>query len=143
MKTWKDVQANAKHYKALGIDKVYLNRSDGFDNNYPWELATCVLEGGSHRLDISTSLQFQCEIDGITLSWYLDLEPSDANGSSEYHIDSQSIVSVLAKLSPICARQLKSILAADAAKVKAKADEYFKAAQKQYGDAALLEELSK
>ena len=142
-KHWKDIEANAQAYKTLGIDRVYLSRFDGFEQDFPWHLATEVKEGGSHRLDISTDLSFSCKLDcGITLNWSLDLEPSSANGSGEYQINADGIAAVIGKLQPPCALELRRILADDSVKVRTRGDEYMKIAQRQYGSAAILEKLA-
>jgi hypothetical protein len=125
------------------MSRVYLSKYDGWAEDYPWHLASSVEEGGSHRLDISTDLRFECQVKGITLCWSFDLEPRSACGSGEYHIDSAGVADVIGKLNPLCAVTMKRILADAAVKVKARADDYMRAAQKQYGDAAVLETLSK
>ena len=143
-KHWKYIEANAGAYKALGIECVYLSKYEGWESDYPWHLVTEVSEGGSHRMDISTDLNFSCVLKcGITVKWYFNLEPSSANGSGEYQIDAVGVADVLANLPPRCAMDLKRILGSDAEKVRARGDEYMKVAQRQYGCATVLERLAK
>lgn len=144
MKNWKDIEANADAYKAVGIERVYLSKYDGWAEDYPWHLATKVEEGGSHRMDIATDLRFTCTLAcGIELTWSVDIEPHSANGSNEYQINSGALADVIGRLSATCAKDMRLILSKDAQKVRARADEFMKAAQKQYGDASILESLAR
>lgn len=143
-KTWNDVETNSKHYKALGITRVYLSKYDGFSEDYPWHLATEVTEGGSRRLDISTSLNFAAKLDcGIKLEWCLELEDRNSNGNSQYQIDANRITDALGRISDDCATQMRAILAADAEKIRKRANEFMDGAKRQFADAAILERLAK
>jgi hypothetical protein len=82
--SYEEVQKKADAIRAIGLDEVYLSYGE-----MPWHLATRMTGGGSHRLDINTSVWFY-GIDpksGIPLRWSFDIEPSSANGSGVYHID--------------------------------------------------------
>ncbi len=126
----------AKHYLAIGAEKQYLMG----DEEKPWHLATECEPGGSHRLDISTSVRFAGKHScGLVFSWSFDIEPRSANGSGSYEIDIEAIQRVLAKLVHYSARKgFLDYLLDCAEKVEKRADEYQQEAKKQYAAANAL-----
>jgi hypothetical protein len=138
---YKEAIKLAKHYKALGMTRVYLNKDEA---EKPWHLVTKCEPGGSHRLDISTSVRFFA-VDpdsGLHFDWSFDIEPYEANGKGSYEIDAKACRNVLAKLPAKAAKQFREYLAECAEKVAAKGDEYFKIYQRQQADADTLRKLS-
>jgi hypothetical protein len=132
--TYKKAIANAAALKALGQSSVYLYR----DSEYPWHIAESCESGGTHRLDISTSVRFSgCE-QGIEFSWSFDIETRDANGKGHYEIDMEGCKKVLAKLQGKARAQFIEYLASCAEKVKAQGDKYQTTADAQYRTAAVL-----
>jgi hypothetical protein len=109
----------------------------------PWALVSRVEVGGTHRLDMDTSVNFYTEVDGLGFRWWMDLETRDANGSGEYKLDVPRIASVLAQLSEPGRRQFAGYLAQCAEKVRARGDEIMAMARRQYGDAATLQALAR
>lgn len=145
-KHWRNIKENADHYLAIGITRVHLSEYEGY-SEFPWELAEEVEEGGSHRLDICTTLRFSTRVwsngHAITLSWFLDLETRDANYSSEYKIDRAKIAGIFPLLRRELQDQLREILTKDAELIRKRADEFSAASARQYADAALFEQLAK
>lgn len=135
------VLQNASHYRALGISEVYLDSSS---SAFPWQYVTSVEEGGSHRLDINTSVWFRAKepTSGITFRWTFDIEPYSANGSGSYHIDVGSCKRVLALLPPEGRVLFREYLAKCAAAVKSKGDEWMECAMRQQRDARILQDLA-
>lgn len=130
-----DGVANAKHYLAVGTNELYLD-----EGPFPWELASSCEPGGSHRLDIATSVWFRAKHKcGLTFRWNFDIEPRSADGSGSYHIDIAGCHSVLSKLNGECATQFKKYLADCSEKVRARANECSDIAAKQHGAASELE----
>jgi len=134
--TYTQARENASHLKALGCTRVHIT----CDDSVPWHLVTEICEGGSHRLDMATSIRFEAKDSkaGLSYSWCFDLEPPSANGSGSYHLDVPAIVAVLGKLPAHARRELRDMLADSAAKVSVMADEYQRAADRQRADAATL-----
>ena len=125
-----------KHYKALKYDTVHLDR-DAPD--LPWDRVTKVSTGGTHRLDMETTLRFEyAHPDGVTFSWWTDVELRGANGTGSYQIEVARLAHILAVLPSHSAEQLREYLATSAEAVQAKGDEYMTIAQRQYGDAEAL-----
>jgi hypothetical protein len=141
MKTsYSQVLQNAAHYKALGMNDIYLDDTSGA---LPWEHTVSVEEGGSHRLDISTNVWFRAKEPntGLTFRWSFDIEPYSANGSGSYHIDVDSCKRVLALLPSDVRVSFREYLLNCAGKVKARADEYHQLAMRQAKEAAILQDL--
>jgi hypothetical protein len=135
--TWRSIVEKAKSYLDIGQSEIYLHNDA---NDYPWEFAQGCTPGGSHRLDISTSVRFFGEHpSGLRFSWSFDIEPYSANGSGSYHLDREGIASALAKLDRTpAAEQFRAYLRECVTKVSAKGDEYQAVANRQYADAQLL-----
>jgi hypothetical protein len=139
--SYKETIGLAKHYKAIGQTKIYIS-SDSAEK--PWHLVTGCEPGGSHRLDINTSVRFTA-VDpdtGLEFNWSFDIEPHEANGTGSYQIDAKACMDVLAKLPKIAAKQFKAYLAECATKVAERGDEYFKLYRRQHADADTLRKLS-
>ena len=140
MKDWsyEEASKNAEHLKAIGQDEIYLNCGV-----LPWHLVTGCEPGGSHRLDISTSVWFHAkdEKTGLRFRWTFDIEPREANGRGIYMIDTVGCQEVLKKLNGDPLVEFRKYLAACAESVTKQAQEYQKAADKQNADAAILRDL--
>lgn len=138
--------ANAVHLKALGHTEVHLYGYEAPLENYPWHLATKCEEGGSHRLDMATSVRFTGyhAKSGLTFSWSFDIEDRSANGKGYYEIDTDQCRQVMQLLGDSEAgKQFKDYLKEGAKKVRAKGVEWQKYADRQFGDAARLEALAR
>ena len=104
--SYAEVEEKAQAIKELGLGEVYLSEGE-----MPWHLATSCRAGGSHRLDIDTSVWFDgTSPSGIPLRWSFSIEPRSANGRGAYYIDVQGCRSVLAKLSDPCKSQFRQYL---------------------------------
>lgn len=137
MDNWKEIARKAKHYLAIGQKRVYL---DGRGSDYPWSFVTRCEPGGSHRLDIYTSVRFYAEHpSGLSFDWSFEIEPHTANGSGRYHIDVEGCQKIIASIPTAAKKQFRTYLAECAAKVREKGDEYREIAEKQYSDALALE----
>lgn len=139
-RTIAEIRANADHLKALGDTGIHVF-SDMV--NFPYELVTEVRPGGSHRIDISTSVWFKAPLpEGITLEGGFDIEHREANGKGYYSLDTEGIASVLIRLSPKGRTEFSRYLLDCAEKVDEKGKEYLSLAQRQMGDAAVLRTLA-
>lgn len=124
-----DAVANAEHYKALGIDEVYLSDDEG---PFPWEFVTSCRPGGSHRLEISTDVWFTAEHPcGMSFRWTFEIEPYSANGSGHYQIDVDKIAAALKRLPEKAAAEFRVYLAECADAVGKKGDEWQKICDSQ------------
>ena len=140
-RTWQDKIKLADHYKAIGYSDIYLSRHDG-DEPFPWEYVTDCEPGGSHRLDIATTVRFTAKHpSGLEFSWCFDIEPDDANGKGHYQIDSAACQKVLKQIPAPAAKKFRNYLAECAVKVREKADEWQSLAARQYRDAEILKQL--
>jgi hypothetical protein len=130
---------HAEAFKEIGETKVYLDR----DSELPWEIAEHCEPGGSHRMDIATSVRFIGKHpSGLTFHWMFDIETADANGSSEYKINTAAIVAAIQKMREPVATEFRTYLKECAEKVEKRGAEYLASAQRQYGTAAALEALA-
>ena len=138
--TYKEAIKNAKHLKAIGQTKVYLRD----DHDFPWEHVTSVEPGGSHRLDMATSVWFQAKdpATGLVFQLSFDIEPYTANGKGHYEIDAHACRNVMSKLHGEARKLFSDYLAGCAAKVEAKAKEWNEITRKQFKDAEILFSLS-
>ena len=129
---------NAEHIRALGMESVYLR--DGSEK--PWGLVTRMQSGGSHRMDIDTTVRFYASHEsGIEFTWSVDIERREANGKSSYYIDAAGMAGVAARLPKAPRDQFLRYLSNCAAKVREKGHEYLTTARNQYGDAAVLDSI--
>ena len=123
--------------KQIGLGEIWLNKGE-----YPWHLATDVKTGGSHRLDISTSVWFSGHDPDTDLKfrWSFDIEPREANGKGVYMIDIQSCKRVLGKLRCIPRTAFQAYLLDCAEKVEKHAKELSSYAGEEFNTANLLRE---
>lgn len=137
--TYKEAKKKAKALRDLGETSIYLNSGE-----MPWEHVVSVEPGGSHRLEISTSVWFKahCPHTGLEFRWAFDIEPSSANGKGSYEIDSGACRSVTKRLNGNALKAWKSYLGECSAKVRAKGEEWQKIADKQFNDAVILSDLA-
>jgi hypothetical protein len=118
--TYEEVEEKAEAIKAIGLDVIYLSKG----GEKPWHLATHCEAGGSHRLDIDTSVWFYAtSLSGIPLRWSFDIEPPSANGKGSYEIDIAGCRNVLAKLKEPCLSEFRDYLSTCAKAVEKKARE--------------------
>ena len=130
-----EVKEKADAIKAIGDNEIYLNKGE-----FPWHLATHCETGGSHRIDISTSVMFSGEDpkSGIQLRWSFNIESHKANGKGHYDIDVASCQMVLRNLSKVMAVEFRKYLNDCADAVEKNAKEYEAVAGKEYVTAHLL-----
>lgn len=125
-------------YKSIGQSRIYL-----YDGSvYPWEHVSSVTPGGSHRLDISTSVRFEACIDGLEFSWSWDIEDRDANGKGHYEINVGRCREIISKLPKPARAKMRAYFAECAGKVQEKGQEWQKIADRQKRDAGVLHELA-
>lgn len=126
--------------KRLGQGDVYLSEGDEF----PWQDVVSVEPGGSHRLDISTTVWITAvdKKTGLRFRWSAEIENRSADGQGSYEIDTDGCRSVIAKLHGVARDQFRKYLAACAVAVRAKAVEWRTLAEGQAKDASILAELS-
>lgn len=141
--TWTQALETVEHRLALGMTDVYLGSDAATYDSLDWSKCVGMDTGGSHRLDISTSVQFQFEDKGLKGRWYFEIEPRSANGSSHYHIDVAGIQRILAVLPAYPLSQFKKYLNDCATAVEKRADEYQEIATKEYGMAGMLRSAAK
>lgn len=137
--TYAKALKNADALKALGQTRVHLFAKDV---EPPWHIASKCEAGSSFRLSVPTSAQFHGEQDGLTFTWFFDLEPRDANGrSGGTRIDMGACKSVLKKLKGPALVQFREYLSSCAGMVKKQGDEYQEVADRLFRDAAVLRDL--
>lgn len=142
MSTWQDRVEKAKHYRATDNTRLFLSDDDLDDR--PWEYVTSLKTGGSHRLDLDTSVQFEAiHPSGLTFTWFLDLEVRDANGRSHYIVATDRIAKVLGLLRGVPRTDFADYLRQCAGKLRENAAKFTEIAAKEYGDASLLETLTR
>lgn len=138
-KNWKDHAALAENYLAVGQREVYL--SDGDER--PWEHVVSVEPGGSHRLEMATSVWFRAtHPSGLGFRWSFDIEPRGENGNGYYEVDVNACHDVLARLPSRPAAQFKAYLSECAKKVKANAQKFKDVADREFETARALERAS-
>ena len=133
--------ANVDALKAIGQTRIFLYRSD--ETAGLWPHVVSVRPGGSHRLDVPTSVRFTADHpSGLRFEWIFDIEPSSANGTDSYQIDVPGCRGVIAKLPAHARRLFRDYLAECAVKVAARGDEFQDAADRQHRDASSLRNLA-
>ena len=140
---WHEAVAKADLYKLIGQNEIHLYHDLGEGEwDRPWEYVTEVRPGGSHRLDIDTSVWFTAtHPSGLSIRWTFDIEPHTANGSGTYHIDAAGCRKVLSLL-PIDQRQaFQDYLTACSNSVLKHAQEGWKYVQREFHDAEILRRL--
>lgn len=137
--TWQECVALAPHFLAIRREEIYLYQGQ----DAPWEYATSLRAGGSHRLDMDTAVQFTAAHPcGLTFRWTLDLETREADSKGYYSIATAAIQRVIPRL-PLPVRQtFLAFLAVCAEKVAARGQEYARLAARQKETAAELYALS-
>ena len=135
--TYTEVKKKAAALRELGETSIYLEKDDPC---LPWGHVTKVEPGGSHRLDIATSVVFHatCPETKLDLRWFFDIEGRDANGKGHYEIDAAACMEVTGKLPAEAKETWRSYLLGCAEKVRAKGMEWRAIADKQMTDAAKL-----
>lgn len=109
------------------------------DSEHPWHIAETVEAGGSHRLDMATSVRVTGKDPcGLTFSWSCDIEPWSASGSGYYQIDTTRLVEIMAKMPQVAKEQFRRYLLDCAGKVEAKGKQYQDIAARQMADAFAL-----
>lgn len=139
--TTAEVFEKAAHFKALRVEEVWL---EGDVADLPWSLATKCKPGGSHRLDIATTIWFYAENPnglGLTLRWSFEIERKGANGSGRYWVDDDGCRAVADGLVGAAKRQFMEHLLSCADKVQKRASEFWEAAADQAYSATVLRKL--
>jgi len=137
--SYEEAKAKAKELKSLGEEEIYLNKPP-----YPWNLTTKLTSGGSHRLDINTSVWFYGRDDALDLEfrWSFDIEPHSANGKGTYSVEVESCLATM-KLLPIhVKKQFQDYLTECANAIEKHAEELSGYAGKEYVTANLLKQAS-
>lgn len=135
---YRECLKKADAYKAIGRTRIYL-----YDGSVvPWKHATKVEPGGSHRLDMATSVRFEADIDGLQFCWSMDVEQNSANGKGHYEINVGLCREVLGKIPEAARAQLRTYFAECAGKVQEKGQEWQKIADRQKRDADILHSLA-
>jgi osmotically-inducible protein OsmY len=138
--TWKQALEQADHRIAIGLTQVYLgDKFDGLD----WSKCVSMETGGSHRLNIATSVVFTFRDKGIEGRWHFDIESREANGSGHYQIDVEGIQRLLAVLPPYPRRQFKDYLDSCVTAIEKNAAQYQEIATKEYGTAGVLRSVAR
>ena len=139
--TVEEAVANAEHYLALGQTEIWLGHRSEVDR--PWHLVTSMREGGSHRLDICTSVNFIAEHEsGLQFRWSIDVEEEGSNGISAYKLNFPLVAQIVAALPEAPREQFRAYLSDCADKVEARGREFMDAATKQFGDAVAFRQLA-
>lgn len=132
--TYESAIANSAALRSLGQTEIYLSAGE-----MPWAKATTCEPGGTHRLDMATSVWFGADHEsGLHFRWSFDIESRSANGTGSYAIDVEACREVMKKLGPDARQKFAEYLFSCAEKVKAKGAEYQRIADRQYADAHLL-----
>lgn len=130
-KNWKDVVKKAKNYKAVGQDRIYLDRQKNLD--YPWDFVTKVEPGNLHRYSTHISVSFTAKHkSGLEFQWSVDYEPHSASGTGTFKIDTDLLKKV-GYLVPASKRaDFLTVIGESAKAVEKQADEYQNAANGLY-----------
>lgn len=91
----------AEHLIAIGQTEVYLYRASP---DFPWDKVVRVEAGSSYRLSGPTSCRLIAEDHGLTFSWTVDFESTDANGTGTSKFDRELLRGLMVRL-PIGARE--------------------------------------
>jgi hypothetical protein len=139
MNKLEETRKNAIHYRAIDYTNFHISR----DEAIPWELATSCESGGSHRMDISTSVHFK-GVDpqtGFTFSWTWDLEPWSANGKGYYELDVAGAKEVMRRLPATCRKAFEGYLQSCIKAVRKKGEEWEAITKGQFEYAKSLESI--
>lgn len=137
---YEEAKSKAHSLRDVGITEIYLHREDA---PFPWHLATSMTTGGSHRLDMSTTVAFMgvCPETEMPLRWHFDVEKPGSNGKGYYMLDTEGCREVSAALTGPALAQWKEYLRTAAGLVRAKGEEWRGYADKQARDALELDKL--
>lgn len=133
-KTWREIIKKAAAYIALDqtTHYLYMDRAKDIGDmidiaDYPWEFVTSCESGGSHRLDMYTSVRFEAvHPTGLIFHWTYDIEPHSSNGAGHYIVDIKGCQTILKLLKPKMRKEFSEYLKECASKVSTKADEWKK-----------------
>lgn len=133
--TYKDVKLRGEHFKALGVTEVYLS-----EGPYPWSKVHKMAPGGTHRLDIATSVWFYATDpkSGLELRWAFDVEGRQANGKGYYEIDQRGCSHIISLLPPIPKEQFRKYLVDCAKSIEKNAKEYLDISKREFNTASVL-----
>ena len=133
--TYSDVKLKAEHFKALEFSEVYLS-----EGPYPWNLVSKIAPGGTHRLDISTSVWFYATDpdSSINLRWSFAIEDRSANGKGYYEINKEECFKILQLLYPIPRDQFRKYLIDCAKSIEKNAREYLDVSNREFETARIL-----
>jgi len=138
--TYKKAIENAEALKKLGQGVVFLPQGD----DYPWHLATHCEPCGVYRngIPVSAWITAEDQDSGLTFRWAFDIEHPSANGKSVFEIDMEGCRQALQAM-PIAHRNsMRQWFESTAAAVRARGEEFQKAADDQKRAAANLSELA-
>jgi hypothetical protein len=139
---WREVVQQAEHYLAIGQTEIFIDTASFSD--LPWEFVTTLRPGGTHRLDMDTSVWVAADHpSGLTLRWSFDIERRSADGKGYYEIDTETVRLVMWALQPTARPQFREYLLDCANKVAAKAHEWREITARQDTDAAILFDLAR
>lgn len=150
-KSWREIVKKAAAYLALDQTEHYLYMDRARDigdkidiADYPWEFVTSCESGGSHRLEMSTSVRFEAKHPtGLIFHWVYDIEPHNSNGAGHYIIDIKGCQAIMKYLKPKMRKEFSDYLKECAVKVSAKAEEWHKIYENQLKTALDLHEAAK
>lgn len=136
--TYDEVKAKADHLKAIGTTEVYLDKEP-----YPWHLVDKMETGGSHRLDITTSVWFYAtEPDsGLALRWSFDIENREANGKGYYEVNQKDCCRIIKLLPAKPREQFRQYLLNCAKSIEKNAKEYLDIANRELETVKILREI--
>jgi hypothetical protein len=139
--TYKQAIAKADSLRDIGQTRIYLSHKE---TDFPWQYVTDVKEGGSHRLEMSTSVRFtaKCPDSGLEFNWSFDIEPPTADGKGYYQIDTAACQQVTQQLKGPALMKWRNYLSSSSAKVRAKGMEWRGHADTQLTTAAILADLA-
>ena len=128
----------SEHFKAIGQTEVWLER----EGDKPWDHVSEVEDGCCVRMGTRTDATFKARHPcGIMFRWSVDLENREANGSGVYGFDIKGIRAVIHRLPKAAAEKFAAMLAETAKVIRAKADEWQRAADSQRHQAIALERI--
>lgn len=97
------VEKNIKQFKRFGFDSISL--MEGSIEKYD-----SVKEGCSFRIGMPVSLDFSREVDGFKISFNVETERKDSNGSAKYNFNFDLLEQLIAKAKPAVAVELEKYL---------------------------------
>lgn len=136
--TYRSAIKNAASLKTIGMNEIHLDQDD---KEKPWQHVIEVRPGGSHRLDMDTTVWFTAQDPKTKLRfcWSFEIEDDTANGKGFYEINAASCKVVLAKLPAEAKIKLAAYFKSRAVKVREKGKEWQGYADRQKRDSETLE----